>query len=119
MAPTIVYGGETIRINPSKGCIEYSTNDGRTWHARFRGSSSSGNFISLLGYGSELLAITSIGVLYSSNSGRTWHLRFRNSSSTGDFIDIYDNGKELLGDTSVGLFYSTNSGKTWHLRKRK
>ena len=109
MAPTIVYGGETIRINPSKGCIEYSTNDGRTWHARFRGSSSSGNFISLLGYGSELLAITSIGVLYSSNK----------ASGRGDFIDIYDNGKELLGDTSVGLFYSTNSGKTWHLRKRK
>ena len=30
----IVHQREVIRINTSKNCIEYSTNDGRSWHHR-------------------------------------------------------------------------------------
>ena len=119
MPQNLKYGSELIRINLSKECIEYSTNDGRTWFLRCRFSSSQGRFSSIVSYGSELLAITSTGIFYSTNSGRTWLLRCRKSSSTGDFIELYDNGKELLADTTTGLFYSTNSGRTWLLRKRK
>lgn len=119
MSQMLNYGSELIRINPSKECIEYSTNEGKSWHSRFRFSPSTGEFIDLCDNGSELLAITSIGLYYSTNRGQSWHQRCRNSLSTGDFIELYDNGKELLADTTKGLFYSTNSGRSWHLRKRK
>lgn len=119
MPQILKHGSEMIRINLSKDCIEYSTNDGRAWHQRFRFSSSQGRFISIINYGSELLAVTAFGIFYSTNCGRSWHQRIRNSSSTGDFTDIYDNGKELLAETTIGLFYSTNCGRSWHIRKRK
>lgn len=119
MPQTIQYGNELIRINPINKSIDYSTSAGKTWHVRYKFSSSTGQFQSLCAYGSELLAITSIGLFYSTTGGKTWHLRNRNSSTTGDFVELINNGKELLAETTVGLFYSINCGKTWHLKKRK
>ena len=52
MAQMILHGRELIRINTQKNYIEYSTNDGRSWHTRYTGTHA-GNFIDLLDYGSE------------------------------------------------------------------
>ena len=53
MAQMILHGRELIRINTQKNYIEYSTNDGRSWHTRYTGTHA-GNFIDLLDYGSGL-----------------------------------------------------------------
>ena len=53
----ISYGNEMIRINSAKNAIEYSTNAGRTWITRY-GGSSNGEYIDLLPYANELIAIT-------------------------------------------------------------
>ena len=44
MAQMILHGRELIRINTQKNYIEYSTNDGRSWHTRYTGTHA-GNFI--------------------------------------------------------------------------
>ena len=116
MPAMINYGSEMIRINPAKNQLEYSTNQGRTWSLRYNGSSA-GNFLDLLFYGSELMAVTNKGLFYSTNQGRTWSLRY-NGSSAGNFITLMDGGTELLAQTDKGLYYSTNSGRTWSLRHR-
>ena len=68
-------GRELIRISPkSASKIEYSTNDGRTWSARYSGSSC-GDFEDLTENGKEILAQTSKGLYYSTNEGRTWSKR--------------------------------------------
>lgn len=55
MPQLINYGNEMLRISP-KG-IEYSTTNGRSWNKRYSGSVY-GDFIDLLPYGNELLAVT-------------------------------------------------------------
>ena len=103
---------EIVRINPQKANqIDYSTNGGRTWMSRYSGSSC-GEFIDLVHYNNELIAITTKGIYYSTNSGRTWMSRYT-GTSCGKFLSLMDNGKELLAQTEKGLYYSTNSGRTW------
>ncbi len=71
----ILKGKEIIRIHPANNQkIEYSSNDGRTWHTRFSGSMY-GQFNDLTDNGKEILAVTSKGLYYSTNEGRTWHKR--------------------------------------------
>ena len=103
---------EIVRINPQKANqIDYSTNGGRTWMSRYSGSSC-GEFIDLVHYNNELIAITTKGIYYSTNSGRTWMSRYT-GTSCGKFLSLMNNGKELLAQTEKGLYYSTNSGRTW------
>ena len=103
---------EIVRINPQKANqIDYSTNGGRTWITRYSGTSSS-EFIDMVIYNNELIAITTKGIYYSTNSGRTWMSRYT-GTSCGKFLSLMDNGKELLAQTDKGLYYSTNSGRTW------
>ena len=68
MAQMILHWRELIRINTQKNYIEYSTNDGRSWHTRYTGTHA-GNFIDLLDYGSEIIACTSKGIYFSMNKG--------------------------------------------------
>ena len=68
MAQMILHGRELIRINTQKNYIEYSTNDGRSWHTQYTGTHA-GNFIDLLDYGSEIIACTSKGIYFSMNKG--------------------------------------------------
>lgn len=106
---------EIVRINPQKANqIDYSTNGGRTWMSRYSGSSC-GEFIDLVHYNNEFIAITTKGIYYSTNSGRTWMSRYT-GTSCGKFLSLMDNGKELLAQTDKGLYYSTNSGRTWMRR---
>ena len=106
---------EIVRINPQKANqIDYSTNGGRTWISRYTGTSC-GEFIDMVIYNNELIAITSKGVYYSTNSGRTWMSRYT-GTSCGKFLSLMDNDKELLAQTDKGLYYSTNSGRTWMRR---
>ena len=103
---------EIVRINPQKANqIDYSTNGGRTWISRYTGTSC-GDFIDIVIYNDELIAITSKGVYYSTSSGRTWINRY-SGTSCGKFLSLMNNGKELLAQTDKGLYYSTNSGRTW------
>ena len=106
---------EIVRINPQKANqIDYSTNGGRTWITRYSGTSC-GDFIDMVIYNDELIAITSKGVYYSTSSGRTWINRY-SGTSCGKFLSLMNNGKELLAQTDKGLYYSTNSGRTWMRR---
>ena len=103
---------EIVRINPQKANqIDYSTNGGRTWISRYTGTSC-GEFIDMVIYNDELIAITSKGVYFSTSSGRTWINRY-SGTSCGKFLSLMNNGKELLAQTDKGLYYSTNSGRTW------
>ena len=106
---------EIVRINPQKANqIDYSTNGGCTWITRYSGTSS-GEFIDMVIYNGELIAITSKGVYYSTSSGRTWISRY-SGTSCGKFLSLMNNDKELLAQTDKGLYYSTNSGRTWMRR---
>ena len=106
---------EIVRINPQKANqIDYSTNGGRTWISRYTGTSC-GDFIDMVIYNDERIAITSRGVYYSTSSGRTWINRY-SGTSCGKFLSLMNNGKELLAQTDKGLYYSTNSGRTWMRR---
>lgn len=64
--------GELLRISPrSKDEIEVSTNKGRTWISRYKGTSC-GDFIDIIWAEDELLAQTTRGLYYSTNFGRAW-----------------------------------------------
>jgi hypothetical protein len=115
MPQMIMLGSEMIRINPAKNTIEYSTSQGRSWSSRYT-SSSCGEFIDLLPYGNELLAVTSKGIYYSTSQGRSWSSRYT-SSTCGEFQCLMDGGRELLAQTSKGLYYSTSSGRSWSKRR--
>ena len=115
MPQMIMLGSEMIRINPAKKTVEYSTSQGRSWSTRYS-SSSCGEFIDLLPYGNELLAVTSKGVYYSTSQGRSWSSRYT-SSSCGEFQCLMDGGRELLAQTSKGLYYSTSQGRSWSKRR--
>ena len=75
MGQMIQRGKELIRINPTnKQKIEYSTNNGSSWHTRYSGSSA-GDFNDLNDNGREILGMTSKGLYYSTNEGSSWHRR--------------------------------------------
>ena len=113
MPKTIDYGKELIRVShKDERHLEYSTNDGRSWLSRCT-STSYGEFIDLIVYGKEILAITSKGIYYSTNEGRSWLSRCT-STSYGTFENFVSvDGKEFLVQTSKGLYYSTNEGRSW------
>ena len=115
MPQMIMLGSEMIRINPAKKTVEYSTSQGRSWSSRYT-SSSCGEFIDLLPYGNELLAVTSKGIYYSTSQGRSWSSRYT-SSTCGEFQCLMDGGRELLAQTSKGLYYSTSGGRSWSKRR--
>lgn len=112
MAQIILHGRELIRINTQKNSIEYSSNDGRSWHNRYNGSQA-GTFNDLYSNGSEIIACTSKGVFYSNNGGLSWHSRYT-GSAYGSFIQLVSDGRDLLATTSKGLYYSNNGGLSWH-----
>ena len=114
MAQMIQRGKELIRINPQKNSIEYSTNEGRTWHSRYTGSMA-GSFVDLLDFRTEILACTSKGVYVSKNEGKTWSSRY-SGRSCGDFFELTLNGSDILANTSKGLYVSKNEGRTWSRR---
>lgn len=116
MPKTINYGKEFIRVSPKdERHLEYSTNDGRSWTSRCT-SNSYGQFIDLIAYGKEILAITSKGIYYSTNEGRSWTSRCT-STSYGTFEHFVSvDGKEFLAQTSKGLYYSKNEGRSWTKR---
>jgi len=114
MPQMIMLGSEMIRIHPAKKTIEDSTSQGRNWSTRYS-SSTCGEFIDLLPYGNELLAVTSKGIYYSTSQGRSWSSRYT-SSSCGEFQCLMDGGRELLAQTSKGLYYSTSQGRSWSRR---
>lgn len=75
MPQMIRRGKELLRIHPTqKTVLEVSTNDGRSWSTRYRGTSQ-GEFLDLMDNGSEILAQTSKGLFYSTNEGRSWNRR--------------------------------------------
>ena len=90
MAQMIIYGNELIRINTQKNSIEYSTNDGRSWHSRYTGNIA-GTFLDLIEYGSEIIACTSKGIYNSTNKGLSWHPRYTGSAA-GSFIQLAFDG---------------------------
>jgi len=114
MAQMIQRGSELLRINTQKNYIEYSTNDGRSWHTRYTGTHA-GNFIDLLDYGSEIIACTSKGIFNSTNGGGNWHSRYTGNLA-GSFIQIVADGRDILATTTKGLYYSNNGGLSWHRR---
>lgn len=73
----ITKGRELIRISPKDSkIIEYSSDQGRTWHLRCHGTDSyTGNFVDLSDNGSEILAQTSKELYYSRDAGRSWRKR--------------------------------------------
>lgn len=114
MAQMILHGRELIRINPKKNSIEFSSNDGRSWHSRYN-DSHVGTFNDLFSYGSEIIACTSKGIFYSNNGGQSWHSRYT-GSTYGSFIQLSSDGRILLATTTKGLCYSNNGGLSWHRR---
>ena len=110
-------GNELIRINPTKkNEIEYSKNNGSSWNRRFLSGSNTGNFMDLIDYGNEILAIVKDGneIYYSKNEGSSWNRRFLSNSNIGQFQNITSNGSELLANTNKGLYYSKNQGTSWN-----
>ena len=75
MSQMINRSGELIRINPKKNNqIEYSKNNGSSWHTRYSGTGC-GDFQDLIDNGKEILANTSKGLFYSTSNGSSWHKR--------------------------------------------
>lgn len=69
-------GNEMLRISPNDNKrIEYSTNQGRSWIMRYRGSSDIGAFIDLMDAGRGILGTTEKGLYYSTNDDKSWILR--------------------------------------------
>lgn len=72
----ITKGRELIRISPKDSkLIEYSIDQGRSWHPRCHSDSYIGNFVDLSDNGSEIFAQTSKGLYYSRDTGHSWHKR--------------------------------------------
>jgi len=71
MSQILNLGKELLRINHDRNRIEFSTNGGRSWIARFSGANA-GTFIDLSLNGEQILANTSKGLYVSNNSGRSW-----------------------------------------------
>ena len=115
MAQEINLGSELLRICPTDdNKIEYSTNNGRSWHTRYKGSSA-GDFYDLAVFGDEIFAVTSKGIYTSKSEGRSWYSRYT-GSSCGEFESIQVIGTELIAYTSKGTYVSKNEGRSWSKR---
>ena len=66
-----------IMINRGKEMLRISPNQGRSWIARYSGSSSTGAFSDLMDAGKEILGTTDKGLFYSTNDGKSWICRKR------------------------------------------
>lgn len=78
MATMIEYKGKLLRINPAKATeLQFSTNNGLSWHHRGSATSSMGNFIEIMDGGNELLATCEKGLYFSTNEGFSFHRRSR------------------------------------------
>ena len=75
MGQMIVHQKELIRIYNAKNSIEYSTNEGRSWHHRANASSMMGTLQDLADNGKEILLTATKGLFYSTNKGASWHKR--------------------------------------------
>lgn len=111
MPNMICYGAELLRINTEKNRIEYSSTDGRSWNSR-NTSSSYGRFMDLVGFGAELLILTSKGIYSSKNAGRSIYSRWR-GSSYGELLSLTDTGGKLILTTTKGTYASKNEGRSW------
>ncbi len=110
-------GNELIRINPSKkNELDYSRDNGTNWNRKFLSHSGIGDFIDLLDFGHEILAITKNGqeIYYSKDNGSNWNRRFLSNSVVGSFQSLALNGSELLATTDKGLYYSRDNGANWN-----
>ena len=115
MAQEINLGSELLRICPTDdNKIEYSTNNGRSWLSRYKGSFA-GDFYDLTIFGDEIFAVTSKGVYTSKTDGRSWLSRYT-GSSCGEFETIQVNGTELVAKTSKGSYVSKTDGRSWNKR---
>ena len=95
MAKEINLGNELLRICPTDdNKLEFSTNNGRTWIQRYKGTN----------FGDA-----------STSKGVNWTLRTSNASY-GTFETIQVNGTELVATTSKGTYISKNEGRTWTKR---
>lgn len=117
MPQLIEYHGELLRIVPNG--IEYSTNQGLTWHIRCYSNNIDGDFIDLLQFDNELFAIMSKrGLFTSSNDGKTWSLRAHSIPQYGEFLTLSSDGSNLIAITSkVGLCVSRDAGRSWRKRQ--
>lgn len=78
MATMLNFEGRLIRINPTNAKqLQYSTNNGLSWHVKSNASSSMGSFIELMDGGGELIARCEKGLYYSTNEGLSFHFRSR------------------------------------------
>lgn len=69
----IKHGNDIIRINPqNKRKLEISIDVGRNWQSLH---TSSDDFIELMSYNSEILALTVKGLYHSNDNGRNWSRR--------------------------------------------
>ena len=103
MPQLIEYHCELLRIVPNG--IEYSTNQGLTWHIRCYSNNIDGDFIDLLQFDNELFAIMSKrGLFASRNDGKTRSLRAYTIPQYGEFLTLSSDGSNLIAITSkVGL----------------
>lgn len=75
MGQMLSHKQELIRINTQKNSIEYSTNNGLSWHHRFTATSMMGNLQDVMENGNEILLTTTKGMYYSNTKGSSWHKR--------------------------------------------
>lgn len=73
MGLLVSHNGLLLKINLEKNQIDYSKNEGKTWHMQGKISSSYGDFQDLTSNGDKLIAVTTKGVFQSKNDGKTWH----------------------------------------------
>lgn len=70
MLQMIRWKNELIRINPTDAKkLEYSTDTGRTWLARYHGNQYDFFFQDLMDNGTEILATTTMGLFRSTSDG--------------------------------------------------
>jgi hypothetical protein len=75
MGQMLSHKQELIRINTKKNSIEYSNNNGLSWHHRFTGTVMMGVLQDIMDNGEEILLTTTKGIYYSKTKGSSWHKR--------------------------------------------
>lgn len=73
MGMIVTHQDELLKINTQKNCIEYSRNEGKSWHHQGDINKDFGEFMDLMDNGKELLGTTTKGLYYSKNKGKSWH----------------------------------------------
>ena len=78
MATMLNYKGKLYRINPAKASeLQFSTNNGLSWHHRSNAMSTMGDFLEIMDGGNEMLARCGKGLFFSTNEGVSFHFRSR------------------------------------------